>query len=486
MIFEILKVPQAVDVIENRLEYMIFSGIIRPDTILLSERKISEQLKVSRTTIREALSRLQAKGLLEMTSKGLKASDVLESLLSESFQKLNGKGNLDLLQLWQYFTLSSIDIASKKITEIDKNALLKAEADLCNALKQKSTKNQYVMFYNYFMRLSEGCYNFFLQQTTHVILRGFEQYFQTCLSYCSLNEHLRSEFIRAIKSLTAGLFDGAEDQYSLFHLLENITKDEGISIKFNKTAYEVAFSPKEMAIEKVVEYWVENEFDVGDVFANSKQLANHLNLSQNAITLAFHQLETLKMIEICSKDSIRIISLIPPSKIDTFVDSILNHPFAIESIFEFRLLLDSQIGELSARNISDVNKDKLRKIFKKMDVSLETGSKNYSRLDFRFHQTIANSCGNVAFVILQNSFGIIVEKVIKNWLDLHMKYQGNNSEIHYQHGQICKYIIDQDPSNAKAETQKHINYVLKSLKEFEIKKLNSSISKIRSEISLSF
>ncbi|MDO6483934.1 FadR/GntR family transcriptional regulator [Shimia thalassica] len=73
----------------RQIELLILRGILRPGERLPSERELSEQLGVSRPSLREAIGELQERGLL--TSKagaGIFVADVLGSAFSESLVKL--------------------------------------------------------------------------------------------------------------------------------------------------------------------------------------------------------------------------------------------------------------------------------------------------------------------------------------------------------------------------------------------------------------
>src|ERR1700674_4921905 len=57
------------DAIAEHLEKLILEGVLRPGEKLASERDLALKLDVSRPSLREALEKLQSKGLIE-TSKG--------------------------------------------------------------------------------------------------------------------------------------------------------------------------------------------------------------------------------------------------------------------------------------------------------------------------------------------------------------------------------------------------------------------------------
>src|SRR5262245_39862269 len=53
----------------RRIVGMIFEGRLSPGTRLPAERELSEQLGISRTTLRDAMGRLRARGYIESRSK---------------------------------------------------------------------------------------------------------------------------------------------------------------------------------------------------------------------------------------------------------------------------------------------------------------------------------------------------------------------------------------------------------------------------------
>lgn len=55
------------DQISDKLAYMIHSGLLRPDDVLPSERRLAETLGVSRESVRAAIAVLQAQRLVEVS-----------------------------------------------------------------------------------------------------------------------------------------------------------------------------------------------------------------------------------------------------------------------------------------------------------------------------------------------------------------------------------------------------------------------------------
>ncbi len=93
-----------VDAVVNHLKEQIAAGRLPPDSKLPSERELQEQLGVSRFSLREALARLQALGLLRIEhGRGAfvrpeVSRSSLEDVLSPMFSDRNPRHLADLMQ----------------------------------------------------------------------------------------------------------------------------------------------------------------------------------------------------------------------------------------------------------------------------------------------------------------------------------------------------------------------------------------------------
>lgn len=65
-----LKQPRLSDIILDHLEQMILEGSMKPGQRLLPERELAVQFEVSRPSVREALQKLEAKGLISRRQGG--------------------------------------------------------------------------------------------------------------------------------------------------------------------------------------------------------------------------------------------------------------------------------------------------------------------------------------------------------------------------------------------------------------------------------
>ena len=64
------RVTRAADVIMDQIERLILEGKVRPGQKLPSERSLAEEFDVSRPTVREAIQKLEARGLIQRRHGG--------------------------------------------------------------------------------------------------------------------------------------------------------------------------------------------------------------------------------------------------------------------------------------------------------------------------------------------------------------------------------------------------------------------------------
>ena len=70
MSYNRVKQPKISDVIMGQMEEMILEGTLKPGQKLPPERELAKQFEVSRPSLREAVQKLAAKGLLNSRQGG--------------------------------------------------------------------------------------------------------------------------------------------------------------------------------------------------------------------------------------------------------------------------------------------------------------------------------------------------------------------------------------------------------------------------------
>lgn len=129
MSYKSVRQPKLSDVIMQRIEEMILDGALSPGQRLPPERELAEQFEVSRPSLREALQKLVAKGLLvSRQGGGTWVADSLGSGLSDPLLDLfrtHPEAQYDLLEFRHALEGVSAYYAALRSTEADR-ALLRA------------------------------------------------------------------------------------------------------------------------------------------------------------------------------------------------------------------------------------------------------------------------------------------------------------------------------------------------------------------------
>ncbi|EHC83443.1 Transcriptional repressor for pyruvate dehydrogenase complex [Salmonella enterica subsp. enterica serovar Montevideo str. S5-403] len=121
MAYSKIRQPKLSDVIEQQLEFLILEGTLRPGEKLPPERELAKQFDVSRPSLREAIQRLEAKGLLLRRQGGgtfvqsslwQSFSDPLVELLSDhpesQFDLLETRHALEGIASWLLLFLAAL------------------------------------------------------------------------------------------------------------------------------------------------------------------------------------------------------------------------------------------------------------------------------------------------------------------------------------------------------------------------------------------
>jgi GntR family transcriptional repressor for pyruvate dehydrogenase complex len=120
-----LRTPKLADALAEHLERLILEGALRPGEKLAPERELAQRLEVSRPSLREALEKLNARGLIETSKAGNFVSsflrpmtDPLTALLQSSDQALS-----DYLEFRVLIEGEAARLAALRATEVERKAL---------------------------------------------------------------------------------------------------------------------------------------------------------------------------------------------------------------------------------------------------------------------------------------------------------------------------------------------------------------------------
>jgi GntR family transcriptional repressor for pyruvate dehydrogenase complex len=217
-----------------------------------------------------------------------------------------------------------------------------------------------------------------------------------------------------------------------------------------KTAIDIAYE----YIEKMI---VKGEWKVGDKITPEIRLAKELGVSRVSIRSAIEKLVALNILSKKRGGGSFV------NKVDegTFLNDLI--PFmaigesSYREMLEYRSYMDVLAVELFIKNSSKENKENLKFIFNKMEIS--HGGEEFFLLDMNFHQEIARGSQNkMLSKVNQIIFNILKHNYTEEYYKLPPKERID------EHKKILDAILDRDIEMAKLSTKLHI---LRSLKDLD-------------------
>ncbi len=137
MDFKPIKNSKVYEKVIEQIKYLIYSGKLKKGDKLPSERKLKEQLNVSRASIREAFSALEMIGLIESRpGEGTYIKDTQNNNFLEPLSMillLEENASKELIELRKVLEVNCVKLASKRATKDDLAEIKKHNINLSNS-----------------------------------------------------------------------------------------------------------------------------------------------------------------------------------------------------------------------------------------------------------------------------------------------------------------------------------------------------------------
>lgn len=202
-----IKIPNVSESLGHKLEWLILGGAFWPDQPLASERKLSEELDVSRTSLRNALGRLREMGLLMHDGKHYYSNSVMADLLAPGLECIAVQSPSHILDYWLLMFAEAVELAQQKAQTNDRIAIQRAADRVKQALTDKDIKTAMASLEGLFRHILNGCYNYFLSQTHFALGRVMGGRFEAAMSKLLSDPEKLTSFLDAISDLTSFKFD---------------------------------------------------------------------------------------------------------------------------------------------------------------------------------------------------------------------------------------------------------------------------------------
>ncbi|GAB2785229.1 FCD domain-containing protein [Halomonas shantousis] len=220
MVYHPVRQPRIADVITERLEAMILEGSLKPGQKLPPERELAERFGVSRPSLREAIQKLAARGLL--TSRqggGTYVNEELNSGYSDPLLELlsrHGEFNLDLLEFRDALEGISAYYAALRSTPADRAMLVQRFEELDSSYASPAHKDdpfhQARADATFHLAIAEAAHNVLLLHTIRGIFHLLEKSIVANLAHLFEKPDSRSRLMSQHRALLDAILAGRAEE----------------------------------------------------------------------------------------------------------------------------------------------------------------------------------------------------------------------------------------------------------------------------------
>lgn len=222
MTYSPLRQPRLADVITERLEAMILEGSLKPGQRLPPERELAKRFGVSRPSLREAIQKLAAQGLL--TSRqggGTFINDTLSSGYTDPLLDMLARHqefHLDLLEFRDAMEGISAYYAALRSTPADKAVLLQRYEALDNGFTGADPAQEAKLDAAFHLAIAEAAHNVLLLHTIRGIFHLLEQSIVDNLAHLFAKSGSRRQLMVQHRALLDAILEGRpEDARTCAH-----------------------------------------------------------------------------------------------------------------------------------------------------------------------------------------------------------------------------------------------------------------------------
>jgi GntR family transcriptional repressor for pyruvate dehydrogenase complex len=188
LIFEPITLPPAQrlsDIIARQLEHLIVKGRLMPGDGLPSERELAKQIGVSRPSLREALSELRSRGLIEPARNGgAVVTELTRTTLTEPLSQMlerHPSAIRDLVEMRVVLEAHAASLAAVRATPADLEKL-EAALGVQIATRSRNVATLAKRDLDFHQLIAQASHNIALLHTTHglsklikvFVQRGYE------------------------------------------------------------------------------------------------------------------------------------------------------------------------------------------------------------------------------------------------------------------------------------------------------------------------
>lgn len=207
-----LRQPKISDMVMEQLETMILEGTLRAGEKLPPERELALQFEVSRPSLREALQKLEAKGLLfSRQGGGTYVTDALERAFGDPLAEIlsgNPESQFDLLEFRHALEGISAYYAALRGTDADREVIRLRFAALQQAHALRDSALEAKADAEFHLAIAEAAHNVFLLHVLRALFGLLHKSIVNSLETLYTREHSRREIPKQHAALLEAILAG--------------------------------------------------------------------------------------------------------------------------------------------------------------------------------------------------------------------------------------------------------------------------------------
>lgn len=496
--------PQKIsDSIAIHIEDLILNGLLMPGDKLPAERELSKDLQVSRTSLRDALIKLEARGLLQARhSGGTLVRDIIGPTLTDQLAVLldeNPDALLDLLEVREALERTAAYYAAQRATALDREILEQRFAMLNQTTDSGEPGRDALAIVEYYLAIANASHNIALMH----VMRGLYKLMPDSISgslsviyerpgtYETLHKHRR----KMHSAILQGDADTAAVSANAVTLFLRRTLSELIAVQHAKaeSQFTGAFSAvdkdalkparlSDAVVAQIEKLITSGKLSAGDQLPAEKTLADILQVSRSVLRDAVVRLETRGVLSIKQGGGTFVCNVPTRAVNDPLANLLASN---IEAVFDF-LHLRGSLEELCAAFAAERRDQVDLKHLQKSLAAIEKGVKkpepyrDAERIT-DFHIALAGASHNIVLVHIMRGLYQLLRTSIRTNLERMQSNAGKYNLVLEHHRDILKAVEEQNMDAAANAASVHIEFINQSISQFGIEQKRLEQSRRRAE-----
>lgn len=496
--------PQKIsDTIVSYIEDLILNGVLKPGDKMLSERDLAKELDVSRTSLRDAMVKLEARGLIQARhSGGTFIKDIIGPTLTDPLVHLLAEtpdAMLDLFEVREALEKVAAYSAAERSTAPDREIIRERFTALNTRTETGDPCADATAIAEYYLAIADASHNialmhvmrglFNLMRTS--VARSLETIYAHPGTYEIVHGH-REEMHEAILAGDPDAAVQAANAVIIFlhrtfrelNIAEDVEAEDSDNDAF-KPVDTSDLKPSRLSdavVSQIEKQIMSGKLKASDQLPPEQELADQLQVSRAVLRDAVVRLEARGVLHIKRGGGTFVCDVPGPTINDPLVYLLQSHPDAVFDFLHLRGSLEELCAYYAAERRNERDLAKLHAVFADIE-SCVTQPDPYCDAEkiTDFHTALAEASHNVALVYIIRGLYSLLRTSIRHNLE-RMHSEPNNYELVLEHHRdILSAVENKDVDQAASAARIHINFVNDSLSQLGAEQKRLELSQRRVE-----